>query len=238
MKRLILLLAALALLLARSAQAHASVIAYDNFAAAPPGGIQNWQGNLGLDFTVNTAVLVTALGAFDDGNPANLLGSNPNIGGVTVGIFDLSTSTLVGPAVVITPLNFAAQINGDAFLPVAPFALAPGDYTVVSFNDANYNSGFTNQTAATLNDGGGAINFNVPTALSRYDSGATFDLPPTGGGASGIANYLPVPRFDAGTFEFNTPEPSSLVAMCSSLVACGVWVPMVRRRKRSAAKTV
>jgi hypothetical protein len=170
------------------------------------------------------------LGAFDDGNPATLLGVNP--GGVTVGIFNLSTSTLVAPSVVITPTNFGSQINGDAFRTVAPFTLGPGNYSVVSFDDPNYNSGFTGVTAATLNDGGGSINFNVPTALSRYDSGATFDLPPAGGGSSGVANFPPVPRFDAGTFSFtNAPEPSSLVLLCSSLVICGACVPSLRRRK-------
>ena len=233
-KPLLLVVSALALFLGRSGQTHADIIAYDNNASVPAAGIQNWQGNLGLDFTVNKTISVTALGAFDNGNPANLLGSNPTIGGVTVGIFDLTTSTLVGPSEVITPINFGSQINGDAFVAIAPFVLGPGNYSVVSFNDPNYNSGFTGLTAATLNDGGGSINFNVPTALSRFDQGATFDLPPSGGGYSGVGNYIPVPRFDAGTFAFNTvPEPSSLVMLCSSLVVGGVWVALLRRRKFS-----
>ncbi len=76
----------------RCGQTHASQIAYDNNASVPAGGIQDWHGNLGLDFTVNTAITVVALGAFDNGIPANLLGSNRTIGGVTVGIFNLNTS--------------------------------------------------------------------------------------------------------------------------------------------------
>ncbi len=134
---------------------------------------------------------------------------------------------------MITPANFGSQINGDAFVAVAPFSLGPGNYSVVSFNDPNYNSGFTGVTAATLNTGGGSINFNVATALSRYDSGATFDLPPAGGGSSGVGNFKPVPRFDAGTFAFNpevaTPEPASIVLLVSGLFALGGF-HFVRRR--------
>jgi hypothetical protein len=229
-KPLILIVSALALLMGRSGRAHASTIAYDNNASVPVAGIQDWHGNLGLDFTVNKTISVVGLGAFDNGIPANLLGSNQTIGGVTVGIFNLTTSTLVAPIAVITPANFGSQINGDAFVAVAPFSLGPGNYSVVSFNDANYNSGLTNVTAATLNNGGGSINFNVPTAFSRYDSGATFDLPPTGGGSSGAGNFRPVPRFDAGTFEFvNTPEPASIALLVSGCFAIGGF-SFVRRR--------
>jgi hypothetical protein len=140
---------------------------------------------------------------------------------------------------VITPATFGSQINGDAFVAVAPFSLGPGNYSVVSFNDPNYNSGFTGVTAATLNNGGGSINFNVPTALSRYDSGATFDLPPAGGGSSGVGNFTPVPRFDAGTFAFNpevaTPEPASITLLVSGFLPAGGFHFVRRSRKASAA---
>ena len=56
----------------RLAKSGHSCVVYDNNAAVPAGGIQDWHGNLGLDFTVNQAVTVTALGAFDNGIPANL----------------------------------------------------------------------------------------------------------------------------------------------------------------------
>jgi hypothetical protein len=227
LKPLILVVSALALLMGRSGQTHASQIAYDNNASVPGAGIQDWRGNLGLDFTVNQAITVVALGVFDNGIPANLLGSDQTIGGVTVGIFNLNTSTLVAPSAVITPATFGSQINGDAFVAVAPFSLGPGNYSVVSFNDPNYNSGFTGVTAATLNNGGGSINFNVATALSRYDSGGTFDLPPAGGGNSGVGNFMPVPRFDAGTFAFNpevaTPEPASIALLVSGFFAIGAF---------------
>ncbi len=221
---------ALALLLGHFGQAHAAIIAFDNAAAQAPAGIQNWKGNLGLDFTVNQTISVTALGAFDDGNPADLVGTRAN--GVTVGIYSLSTSSLVAPSVLFTPANFGSQVNGDAFLAVTPFNLGPGKYTVVSLNDPNFNSGLgAGPTNVTLNTGGGSINFNVPTALSRYDSGTTLDLPGT------VANYMPVPRFAAGTFEFEpTPEPNSLFLLCSSLVAGG-FLGLCRRRRSAPAST-
>jgi hypothetical protein len=229
MKPAILLVLALAVLLCTFGQAHASIIAYDNGAPAPPAGIQNWQGNLGLDFTVNKTISISALGAFDDGNPAHLVGTRG--AGVVVGIFNLATSSLVGPTVLLTPTGFSSQINGDAFAAVTPFLLAPGNYSVVTLNDPNYNSGLSGgPTPVTLNDGGGSINFNVPTALSRYDAHLTFDLPGI------VSNFTPVPRFAAGTFEFDTvqtPEPTSLVLLCSSLIVGGFGC--YRRRHVAAA---
>ena len=134
---------------------------------------------------------------------------------------------------------FVSEARASATNRVAPFSLGPGNYSVVSFNDPNYNSSFTGVTAATLNNGGGSINFNVPTALSRYDSGATFDLPPAGGGSSGVGNFTPVPRFDAGTFAFNpevaTPEPASITLLVSGFLAAGGFHFVRRSRKASAA---
>jgi hypothetical protein len=184
---------------------------------------------LGLDFTVDKTISVTALGAFDDGNPANLVGTRAN--GVVVGIFNLSTSSLVAPTVLLTPTSFGSQVHGDAFAAVTPFTLGPGNYSVVTLNDPNYNSGLGGgPTPVTLNNGGGSIDFNVPTALSRYDAHVTFDLPGI------VGNFMPVPRFAAGTFEYNTvqtPEPTSLVLLCSSLVAGGFG--LYRRRRVSGS---
>ncbi len=227
-KPMILAALAMALVFGSSGQTLASIIAYDNGAPAHPAGIQNWQGNLGLDFTVDKTISVTALGAFDDGNPANLVGTRHN--GVVVGIFNLSTSSLVAPTVLLTPTSFGSQINGDAFAAVTPFTLGPGNYSVVTLNDPNYNSGLGGgPTLVTLNNGAGSINFNVPTALSRYDAHLVFDLPGI------VANFMPVPRFAAGTFEYNTvqtPEPTSLVLLFSSLVAGGFG--LYRRRHATA----
>jgi hypothetical protein len=234
MKPMLSRLAVVITLLAGIGSARAEFIAYDNYKDITDG-IQNWQGNLGLDFTVNSSISVVSLGAFDNGNTANLIGSDLS-SGVTVGIFDLGTSLLVGPSVLITPISIGSQINGDFFVSVTPFTLGPGNYSIVTFNDQNYNSGFTNGTQANLDDGGGLLDFHVPTALSRYDAGSSFDLPPSGGGySSGVDNYVPVPRFDAGTFQFNaaTPEPGSLVLLCTGLVSIG-WLGWVRKRSKNA----
>ena len=98
---------------------------------------------MGMDFNVNQAVTVTALGAFDNGNTATLAGSDGQ-SGVTVQIYDLSNGhSVVGP-VTFTPTSAGIQqINGDAFLSLAsPVTLGPGSYMIASYNDANYNAGY------------------------------------------------------------------------------------------------
>jgi hypothetical protein len=204
-------------------------IAFDNAANVPANGIQNWVGNLGLDFIVSSPVTVTQLGAFDNGDTANLSGT---VGaGVTVGIFDVTSGLLAAPSVIITPSSVGSQINGDFLVDVTPFDLSPGTYSIVTLNDANYNTGFGYGVQTTMNDGGGLLDFaSNPSLTARWDTGSGFEFPVSSvanphGANSGEA--VPVPRFAAGTFAFQAaatvPEPASL-AMWASMIAlamCG-----------------
>lgn len=198
--------------------AGASTIAYDNAAALSP--IQGFGGSLGLDFTVNSAITIDQLGAFDNGVIANLAGADGR-SGVTVQIYNItSTPVAIGPSVTFTPLNAGTQINGDAFLSVAPFTLGPGTFTVVAVNDDNYNSlGAVNNTS-TENTGGGLITFS---GNARYSvSMSAFPAQPDGG---------PNNRYDAGTFTFGAataPEPSTFV-----LFGLGGALAFFARRRRA-----
>jgi hypothetical protein len=201
-------------------------IAFDNAAGVPAGGIQNWVGNLGLDFIVNSPVTVTQLGAFDNGDTANLAGTAG--GGVTVGIFDVTSGLLVAPSLIISPSSVGSQINGDFMVDVTPFDLTPGTYSIVTLNDVNYNTGFGLGVQTALNDGGGLLDFTSnPSLTARWDTGSGFDFPtaslanPNGADST---EAVPVPRFAAGTFAFQAatvPEPASL-AIWASIITIAI----------------
>jgi LPXTG-motif cell wall-anchored protein len=178
--------------------ARAGIIAYDNAAVAANQGFGH---ALGLDFNVNKAIVVTALGVFDSGDPANLIGTEGN--GVTVAIFDRTTGLQVGSGFGFSPGTPGIQINGDAFqnLTTQSFILPAGfQGSIVAFKDINYNSGGAANPTSTENDGGGAISF-VGGGRYGFDS---FSYPT-------IVDGGPTNRYDAGTFQFNVvPEPGTL----------------------------
>ena len=191
--------------------ANASTIAYNNDVTNL--FLQNWGRSLGMDFQVNTPIAITALGAFDNGVLTNLNGSD-GTSGVTVLIYDLSNQQQVGSSVTFSAANPGTQINGDAFLPVN-FVLAPGSYSVVAWNDINYNSSGAPNTTSHLNTGGGDITFI---------DGSRYAL--TAGVFPNIVDGGPVNRYDAGTFAF-TPEPATFCMIGCAFLGFG----LLRRRR-------
>jgi hypothetical protein len=209
------------------ARVEADTIAYDNaggITAVLNGnnpGIQNYGNDLGLDFTVNGPIRVTELGAFDNGNP-NLLNGVNGTSGITVGIFNTTTGLQVGPSVTFSASNVGTQINGDAFLPTN-ITLLDGNYTIVAYNDGNYNAnGSSPNTTSTENSGGGLISFVGGGRYSGTESGLAFPTTMDGG---------PSNRYDAGTFEFvQAPEPTTMSFV--SLGIIGLVLAASRCRKR------
>ncbi len=197
-----------------SGVAGASTIAYDNQITLSP--LQGFGGALGLDFQVNTSISVSELGAFDNGSTSNLLGVDGH-SGVTVQIYNVSgTPTAVGPSVTFTPTSAGFQVNGDAFMNVTPFLLGPGTYSVVAFNDDNYNTGSLANSTDTENSGG-LISF---IGSGRYGTGSSFPTTLD----TGVSN-----KYDAGTFAFDlatVPEPSTF-----ALFGLGALAFFVRRRR-------
>jgi hypothetical protein len=202
-------------LITNAGAARADIIAYDNAAVAANQGFGN---SLGLDFNVNTPILVTALGAFDSGVVGNLAGVDGS--GVTVGIYDRTTGTLFGPSVHFTPASFGFQVNGDAFDAI-PDLLLPAGFqgSIVAFNDINYNSGGGPNPTSTENTGGGAISF---VGGGRFGFGYSYPTIVDGG---------PTNRYDAGTFQFvGVPEPASLTLLGIGLTGMAGYV--LRRRNK------
>jgi len=114
----------------RAADVAASVNAY-SIATNQPGN-QRWAGTLGMDFHVNSPIVVTALGVFDadgDGIAGTLL----------VAIFDSATMTPVTPI-----LSFSGSddplVGGHRMRDLdEPVVLDVGDYSVVAqgFSDSD-----------------------------------------------------------------------------------------------------
>jgi hypothetical protein len=203
--------------MAAALPAKASIlIAYDN----PTTGntLQNFVGSLGLDFHVNGSIRIEALGAFNNGVLANLDGADHS-SGVDVQIYRLTsptTGTPVGPSIHLTSLSTVTQVNGDAFQSVTPFELDAGDYTIVTFNDTNYNLTEQPNTLTTLNDGNGLIAF---IGTGRFDTGP---FPST------VDNEVAPDGYFAGTFEYETPEPSAAAFLGVGLLGLAA----LRRRFR------
>jgi hypothetical protein len=202
-----------------SGPAKADVIYQDSVTTA---GLQSIPGGLGMDFTVNQSIQVTALGAFDNGNNANLAGAQQT--GVTIGIFNINTGLLVGPSAFFNAGGLYTQIGADAFQSVAPFVLGPGTYSIVSLNADNFNSQTGPNPFQTLDNLNGAITF---VGTGRFGT-LNFALPPN-------SDFQTIPNpYMAGTFQAivaSVPEPATLTLFASCLGALGLlgW-----RRKRKA----
>jgi len=194
------------------APASAAVVYQDSTGAS----LQNWSGRLGMDFQVNSPILVTGLGAFDNGTFSNLDGVNGN--GVMVAIFDVTTGLRVGNAASFTNSGSYTQIGGDAFQTVSSFVLGPGEYSIVSVDDRNFNASGNPNGFQNLDSLGGAISFNGP---SRFDSVSTLGLPTSADGP-------PVDRYDAGTFIASVPEASTWAMVILGFFGVGF---MAYRRK-------
>jgi hypothetical protein len=196
--------------------------------AYPPSttGLQQFQGNLGMEFQVNTPITVDALGAFDNGVQSELSGTTGN--GVEVGIFNALTGQLVGTSVTFNGDTKYTQIDGDAFQSVSPFVLGKGYYAIVALDDPNYNQGYFpsipfNQYQ-TLNTLIGAITF---INYNRFDFSTTLELPT-------IQDGGPVDRYDAATFAAVTPLPSTWTMLIAGFVGFG-FVAYRASRKNAAA---
>jgi hypothetical protein len=201
--------------------AQAQTIAY----AVPAGAVSNQfiTNPLGMDFNVNSAIQVTALGVFDS-NQDGLAFAIP------VRIYDRTTQAIVA-SLVIPAGTATTLIGGSRFVNlVNPLTLAVGFQGSIvedpNTTDGNFNTqGSVNP--ATTNTGGGAISFVGGGRYGAANGAGTYPTNLDGG---------PANRYDAGTFQFTTgpaapatPEPGSLALLIAAGISGSGFV--VRRRR-------
>ena len=160
-------------------------------------GNQSFDGELGMEFTVNDAkgIKVNQLGAFD--HAGNGIYGSQN-GGVRVAIFNKATQLIV-PGLDAIVIGYADGLSGNHRMKnVAPVTLMPGDYVVVAkgYNKDELNGntyGSTDFAGADL--AGGAISLKGGGLFGS--PGNDFNYPTTQDAGPGY-------RYFAGTFVYST----------------------------------
>ena len=167
----------------------AQVIIYD--AVEGTVGNQNFGGALGMDFEVNSDILVTDLGAFDSGSDGLFL---PIM--VEIWIRDGDSGIEVIASEAFDFDDGATLEGGHRFKALNnPVALEPGSYTIVAtgYGEGEPNVNASGQPAANFglstNDAEGAITF---VGGSRWGDAGAF--PPNNDGG-------PEQRYGAGSFK-------------------------------------
>jgi hypothetical protein len=175
----------------------AHIIALDN---PPVAGVQNFSGDLGMDFVVNEfPIEVTTLGAFDsnqDGWFSEItveLWSRNDAG--TPGAFGDDTGIDILATEVFNSQSEGSLIGGSRFHDLASsVTLDPGSYTIVARgygpDELLANAG-QGSPVSTINDSGGILQF---VGGSRFGTNNTFPDVVDGG---------PSNRYLAGTFVYD-----------------------------------
>ena len=160
-------------------------------------GNQAFDGALGMEFDVINPIIITRLGAFDDGGD----GMNRTI---TVRLYDRSDEANPVEMAMITfsPEDPGVLVDGSRFKPLSKSISLPLGFkgTIVAENygaeERLRNGGFTDGRNWVLNDGSGSIQF---VGTSRYGV--------TQGAYPDVVDVGPADRYGAGTFEFQSTAP-------------------------------
>ncbi len=195
--------AAILVLAGRPAQAAPTIAYHVN---APSSGNFDWADPLGLDFDVNTPVVVTRVGVFDSDQ-------NGLFRAITFYLYDRNTQQPVVGPLVFQQGETGTLVGGNRFIDIPDVTLPAGFQGAVvaenygpgeSYYDIGGPGGAGGAGASVMNDGGGAISF---VGLGRYlndPNGANAGQYPT------VIDIGPANRYSIGTFEFDVvPEPAS-----------------------------
>jgi hypothetical protein len=193
---------------------------------SPP--LQAYGGSLGMNFTVNSAIVVDQMGVF------NAAANGVISGNLQVALFeqnpDSSWSLVPGTYADFTPSNSGTPdlVNDgpyDLYQAIAPVLLQPGDYAVVAvgFDSADPDGNENNGGVGATEDTSGLLSY----------TGAEYTVPENGLLAFPNTPFYGQPNvFDAGTFEFSqAPEPASFILIGTGLVL--VTFAGLRKRRSS-----
>ncbi len=174
--------------------------------AVPAGtvGNQNYGGPLGMDFSAEKTLTVTALGAFDSGSDGfqsvirvQLWSRNENN---TPDNFADDTGQAILAEVEFSAANPGAADGGSRFITLpAPLTLPVGNYSIVAW-------GYSSQEP-NGNAGGGAAAWTTCDADGSivFDGGGRYGA--TGGSFPNGIDGGPPNRYAAGTFKYSAGPP-------------------------------
>lgn len=175
------------------------IMAFSNSAALPSGGLQvNGPFALGLEFTVNSNVYVTQLGAYD----STIGGSGAGFGtSVQVGIYSEASQSFL-PQTATFSGTVGTVVGSYRFQGIPALALPPGNYIVVAAGLGvpgtplwNARIAGTTPSLIQLNTGGGTLTLG----RSMYAMSSGSQLTPVI-----FTDMGPNPQYAAGSFMFST----------------------------------
>ena len=167
------------------------------YIATTTTGTQNFGGELGMEFTVNTSsgIVINQLGAFDhQGNGI----SGTQSGGIRVAIFNKATRTIVPGLDAIIIGNADAYTGNHRMKNIPAVTLMPGNYVVVAkgYNSNEMNGNSEARSPFPAGDlGGGAISYASACLYGSVGTGFAYPTNPDGG---------PGNRYLAGSFSYST----------------------------------
>lgn len=180
----------------------------------PVAGVQSWGGQLGDDFTVNSDISISSIGAFDsngDGTAGSLFWQ----------LFNVRTGALIhSQEIVSTGRKVTGTSIFDNYVWAEPSSainlLAGETYSAVAYGfdniDRNFNTNFNLRTLDVVFDSAYLTGHG-----GRYSGSGADTLPTAGAGYT--ASDRPY-NFGAATFQYeaNVPEPSTLLLMALGLM--------------------
>lgn len=207
-------------LLTVAAHVNAAVVAYET---PVDTGAQGFGGPLGMDFDVNSDIVITQLGVFDSGGDGIF-------GTITAYIYDRNDTATPLATLTFTSGDPGSSISGGGSslfktlsVPLSLSAGFQGSIVADGFSNNDRNGNVAQfDPPSTLNDGGGLISF---VGTSRFS--LTPGTYPTSTDSS-VNQYL------AGTFVFEAgviPEPSTYAGLLGLSAAAFIFYRRRQLRK-------